>query len=131
MNVLLAIVVLAHGIGHVLFLAPTIRFARWADQTGHSWVLTPSIGDTATQVVGGLVWIATIVLFVGGVGGFMTGQDWWRAMTVAGAILSIIGIVLMWDGIATTNAIFALVFDVLILGSLLWLHWPALDALAP
>jgi hypothetical protein len=128
MNVVLALVVLAHGIGHVLFLAPTVRFANWADQTGHSWLVTPLLGDMATQLVGGLIWIATIALFVAGAGGFLGGQDWWRAATVAGAILSIVGIVLMWDGIATTNAVLALVFDVLILGSLLWLRWPALEA---
>jgi hypothetical protein len=125
MNVLLALVVLAHGIGHVLFLAPTIRLASWADQSGHSWLMTPLLGDMPTQVVGGAIWIATIGLFVAGVGGFLTGQDWWRAVTVAAAIVSIVGIVLMWDGIATTNAILALAFDVLILGSLLWLQWPA------
>jgi hypothetical protein len=79
MNLVLALVVLAHGVGHVLFLAPTIRMTNWADQTGHSWVLTPILGDTATQLIGGIIWIATIGLFVTGVGGFLSGQDWWRA----------------------------------------------------
>jgi hypothetical protein len=130
MNVLLALVVLFHGLGHVLFLGPTIRLANWADQTGHSWLVTPVLGDTATVLVGGTIWIATIALFLGGVGGFLAGQDWWRTVTVAAAVLSIIGIALMWDGIAPTNALFALAVDGLILGSLLWLHWPAPEVAA-
>jgi hypothetical protein len=121
----LAIVVLAHGVGHVLFLAPTIRLANWAGQTGHSWLLTPTGGESVTQVVGGIIWVVTMILFVAGVIGFLTGHDWWRAAIVAGAVVSIVGIVVMWDGIATTNAVFALVFDVLILGSILWAHWPS------
>lgn len=115
----------AHAIGHVLFLGPGLRVATWADQSGHSWLLSAPLGDALTRGVAGFVWSATIVLFLAGVVGYATGQDWWRAPTIAGALVSIVGIVVFWDGIATSSAVFALVFDVLVLVALLWAGWPS------
>ena len=123
----LALVVFAHGVGHVLFLAPALGFANWADQTGHSWLLSGVVGDGASRAVATLIWCAVIALFVAGVGGFLSGADWWRAATVAGAALSIVGIGVFWDGIATASATFALIADVVILGALLVAHWPSTE----
>jgi hypothetical protein len=99
----------------------------WAGQSGHSWLLTSAIGDGAARAIATLVWTAVIVLFVAGVGGFLAGADWWRGATIAAAALSIAGIVVYWDGIATTNAILALVTDLVILGALLLAHWPSAE----
>lgn len=123
----LAVVVLAHGIGHVLFLVPTVRLASWADQTGHSWLLTGSLGDGPTRAIAAVIWIAAIALFVAGVVGFLTGAGWWPAVTIVGAIVSIVGIVAMWDGLAQPSAMLALAFDVVVLVALAWAHWPATE----
>lgn len=120
----LAIAVLAHGIGHVLFLVPAVGIANWADQTGHSWLLTSVVGDGPARAVAAFVWAAATLLFVAGVAGFWTGQEWWRQVTIGAAIVSIVGIVLFWDGIATSNAFLALAFDVAVLLALLWARWP-------
>lgn len=128
LNLVLAIAVLAHGIGHVLFLVPAAGIANWADQTGHSWLLTSAVGDGPARAVAAIVWGAATVLFVAGVAGFWMSLDWWRPVTIAAAIVSIAGIVVFWDGIATSNAFLALAFDVVILIALLWLHWPATQA---
>jgi hypothetical protein len=124
LKLILAAVVLFHGIGHVLFLGPAIGAVDWAGQTGHSWALTGVLGDGPTRAVGAFLWIATIVLFVIGVAGFLTAQPWWVAVTVLASIASIAGIVLMWDGIATSSAAMALAVDVVILVALLVAHWP-------
>ncbi len=127
LKVLIALVVLAHGIGHILFLGPSLQLAGWAGQTGHSWALTSGLGDGPTRAIAALLWSATIVLFVAGVGGFLLGQPWWVGVTAAGAVTSIVGIVLMWDGIVASSAGFALAFDVLVLVSLFWAHWPTTE----
>ena len=126
-RIVLAVVVVAHGVGHILFLGPVIGLGAWAEQTGHSCLLTSAIGETPSRAIATLVWTAVIVLFVAGVGGFLAGAEWWRGVTIAAAALSIAGIVVFWDGIATTNAIFALVTDVVILGALLVAHWPSAE----
>ena len=122
------VVVLAHGLGHVLFLAPSLRVADWAGQTAHSWLLTGTLGDGIARGVGVVIWSATIALFVAGVAGWLADASWWRAATVAGSIVSIVGIVLFWDGLATGSAAMALAFDVVLLVALLVAHWPAGEA---
>jgi hypothetical protein len=120
----LAVVVLFHGIGHLLFLGPTLGVVDWAGQTGHSWALTGVAGDGPTRALGAILWVATMVLFVVGVAGFLSAQPWWVGVTVVASVLSIAGIVLMWDGISTPSAAMALAVDIAILVSLLWAHWP-------
>jgi hypothetical protein len=123
----LAFLVLAHGLGHVLFLAPTMRLAEWADQSGHSWLVTPSLGDSIARLLGSVAWITVIALFTSAVIGFFMATDWWRSAAIVGAALSIVTIVVFWDGIATSSAAFALTFDVIILIALMWAHWPGIE----
>ena len=123
----LALVVFAHGVGHVLFLVPALGIANWADQTGHSWLLSGVIGDGATRAIASLTWAAVIALFVACVGGFVAGTDWWRGITVSAAILSIVGVAVFWDGIATGSALFALAADVVIVAALLLANWPSTE----
>lgn len=127
LRIVLALVVFAHGVGHVLFLGPVLGLGAWAGQTGNSWVLTGFLGDGPARAIAAVLWSAVIVLFLAGVAGFLTGADWWRATTIAAAAISMFGIVLFWDGIATSSAIFAIATDVLILVSLLVVHWPSTE----
>jgi len=127
-TLVIAIVVLAHGLGHVLFLVPALRLADWAGQTSHSWALTAPLGDVPVRGIAALIWTAAIVLFTAGVAGFVTDREWWRTITIVASIVSIAGLVLFWDGIATSSAIFALTFDVVVLVSLLVAHWPSVEA---
>jgi hypothetical protein len=123
----LALVVFAHGVGHLLFLGPVLGLGNWADQSGDSWVLTGAIGEPATRVIATVLWSAVIVLFVAGVAGFLGATEWWRPVTIAAAGLSIAGIVVFWGGIAPSSAIFALIADIVILGALLVAHWPTAE----
>jgi hypothetical protein len=126
-TLIIAVVVLAHGLGHVLFLMPAVRLADWAGQTSHSWALTATLGDVPARGIAALIWTAAILLFTAGVAGFVTGDEWWRPIIIAAAIVSIGGLVLFWDGIATSSAVFALAFDVVVLVSLLVAHWPSVQ----
>lgn|SRR5690242_631205 len=127
LRLVLAVVVLAHGVGHLLFLGPSLRIADWAGQTSHSWLLTGTIGDGPSRALASAIWIAAVVLFVAGVTAFLLDNPWWREITIVGSLVSIAGIVLFWDGIATSSAAFALGFDVVLLVSLLVAHWPAAE----
>ena len=131
LRIVVAIVVFAHGVGHILFLAPAAGLGAWADQTGHSWLLSATLGEGPAKTVATLLWSAVIVLFVAGVGGFLMGTDWWRAVTIAASVVSLVGIVVFWDGIATSSAIFALAADLVILAALLVAHWPANELAQP
>ena len=127
LKLLIATAVFAHGIGHILFLIPTVGLVNWADQTGHSWLVTPLLGDGLTRALAALVWAAAIVLFVGSVVGFYLGADWWRLAAIAGALVSEFGIIAMWGDLPTSSATFALVFDAVVLVALLWARWPSTE----
>ncbi len=127
LRLLIAGVVAAHGIGHLLFLGPAVRLADWAGQTSHSWLLTGVLGDTATRGIAAVVWGASLALFGVGVGGFLAGHEWWRTVTVVATLVSLAGLLVFWDGIATSSAMFALVFDLVVLIALLGLHWPSVE----
>ncbi|HEY7523024.1 MAG TPA: hypothetical protein VH720_05105 [Candidatus Limnocylindrales bacterium] len=126
-KLIIALVVTAHGVGHLLFLVPALGIATWAGQTGDSWLLTSTFGEAVTRTIAAVVWAAAIVLFVAGVAGFLTAAEWWRAVTIAGAVVSAVGIVAMWNGIAMSSAVFALGFDAALVIALAVAHWPAAD----
>ena len=126
-TVILAVVLFAHGIGHLLFLGPALKVVDWAGQTGHSWLLSAPLGETVSRGLAATLWTGSIVLLVAGAGALLAGQAWWRPACALGAVVSLVGIVLFWDGVAATNAFFALAFDVLVLGALLVAHWPTTE----
>jgi hypothetical protein len=128
LRVVLAIVLVAHGIGHVLFLGPAVRIVGWADQSGGSWLLSPTVGDAAAHAAGALVWAAATVLFVAAAAGLALAQEWWRPVALVGAFVSLAGIVVFWDGILTASAVPALIVDVAVIVGLLVAHWPSVDA---
>jgi hypothetical protein len=121
----LAVVLIFHGIGHVLFLAPALRLASWADQTGASWLLGPAFGDGIAHAAGAVIWAVSAVLFVGAACGLLLTQEWWRPVAVAGAVVSVIGIVAFWGGIAPSSAVAALVVDAIVIVGLLVVRWPS------
>jgi hypothetical protein len=90
-------------------------------------LLTGVVGDSTTRGVAAVVWGASLALFLAGVAGFLAGQEWWRAVTVVAAVVSLAGLVVFWDGIATSSAFMALVFDLLVLAALLLLRWPSIE----
>jgi hypothetical protein len=131
LNLALGVVLVAHGIGHVLFLAPALRLVEWAGQSGQSWLLSDILGDPLTRAVAAVGWAAAMILFLVGAFGFMTRLDWWRPVLLAGAVVSLAGIVVMWDGIATSNALMAAAVDVVVLAAIAWASRPATSAPAP
>jgi len=114
---------LVHGIGHVLFLAPTLRLAAWADQTGQSWLAEQLIGDGAARLLGAAAWTLAMVLFVAAAFGAYLDTDWWQPAAAVGAVVSLVAIVAFWTGIYTASAVFALAFDVVVLVVLVAARW--------
>lgn len=131
LRVALAIVLVAHGIGHVLFLAPALRLVDWGRQTGESWLLTDLLGDPLTRAIAAVGWATATVLFLVGAFGLLSRSGWWRVVVFIAALVSLVAIVGMWDGIATSNAFLAAVVDVVVVGAIVRAIWPAAKALAP
>ena len=78
-RVVVALVIMVHGIGHVLFLAPCLGITQWG-QSAHSWLLTKTLGDVATRVIGSLLWLVVIAGFVTAGIGLLGQYAWWRTL---------------------------------------------------
>jgi hypothetical protein len=120
----IAIVVFAHGVGHILFM-PILSSTLRLTSDGLSWLLSGVLGDVPTRWLASTVALVAIVLFVGAAAGLVGQAAWWRPLAIAGALISAALVVVMWDGIPTSSAAFALAFDAVVLVALLLAHWPS------
>ena len=123
---IIALAVLGHGIGHVLFM-PVLAASMKLDATGHSWLLTGVLGDGPTRLLASLVGGVLVAAFVVVAAGVFMQTTWWRPLALAATVASIALVVLLWDGLPTGPAAAALVFDAAIVVALLVLRWPATD----
>ena len=130
---LIAIVLVAHAIGHSLGILQTLRLATvnptW---NGDSWLLPGVAGSTLVNVVGIVLWTAALVGFVlaGGVVLGWLPADWWRPLAVGASLCSLAGILLFPAAFPIGSTLGALVVDLVVLGAVLWADWTPADLAA-
>ena len=124
----IGIIVIAHGVGHMLFM-PLLNGVLRLDADGRSWIVGGLIGDVATGVLATvLAGVAGVAFVVAGAG--IIGQaPWWRQLAVGAAALSAVLVVAMWNGIPTSSAFFALALAAVVLVALLVARWPSAETL--
>jgi hypothetical protein len=128
LRIAVAVVILVHGIGHALFLAPCLGITQWG-QSAHSWLLTGLLGGTATRLLGGLLWLAVIVGFAAAGVGLLAQSPWWRTVAMISAGVSLLALALFAGSIDTQPIASAAGMDLVILVALLWLRWPSVELL--
>jgi hypothetical protein len=127
MQLVIAVVLAAHGIGHLLGLAPLLGMAptaavpRW---TGQSWLM-PGL-SSAARVIGGLLWLAAAVGFVllaAVVMGWLS-ESWWEPVAIAASAISLVAIAVFPAGFPTAfNLGAAAAVDLVVLVAVIWLGW--------
>lgn len=125
---LLALVVMAHGVGHVLLLVPFLGIAQWG-QSAHSWLLTGALGDTLTRIIGSLLWLAVVFGFAAAGVGLLGQHLWWRTAAVVSAGTSLLALALFASGIEAQPLFSAGLMNVAVLVALLWVRWPSVELL--
>jgi hypothetical protein len=130
---LIALVLLAHGIGHSIGIMQALRITTVNPQwNGESWLLTGFAGSSVASAVGVILWTAAVVGFVlaaGVVVGWLP-ADWWRALAIGASLCSLAGILLFPAAFPVVSTIGALVVDVVVLGAVLWASWTPSDLAA-
>jgi hypothetical protein len=135
LKIVIGIVLLAHGIGHVLGLFPVVGVApmssvpKW---TGESWLL-PSGQATLAHIVGGVLWAVALVgfLLVSFIVFGWLPETWWQPMAIGASVVSIVAIALFPSGFPTAvNVVGALVVDIALLVAATVYQWApsALDS---
>jgi hypothetical protein len=129
-KVVIAIVLLAHGIGHSMGLLQVFKVAAVNPEWhGDSWLLTGPVGITATHVIGGVLWTGAIVGFAAlaaTVLGWLPAA-WFPPLAIGSAVASLLGVLLFPIAFPVMSTIGALAVDVAVLGAAIWLHWLPTD----
>jgi hypothetical protein len=130
-KIMIALVLLAHGIGHSMGLLQLFKVATVNPQWhGDSWILTGPAGTTMTQLVGGLLWTAAIVGFAAlaaTVVGWLP-ASWFSQLAVGSAVVSLAGLLLFPIAFPTFSTLGALAVDVAVLVAAIWYQWVPADA---
>lgn len=126
LKIVVALVLLAHGVGHSMGLLQLFNVATvnpsWR---GDSWLLTGPFGSGVTQVAGVLLWSASIIGF-GAVAAVVVGWlpiSWFTPLAVASSLISLLGIVLFPMAFPMTSTIGAVAVDVVLLAAAMWFRW--------
>ena len=130
LKVIIALVLLAHGIGHSLGVLQVFKVATINPQWhGDSWLLGGGAGTTPAQFVGVALWTLAIVGFAalaGVVMGWLP-EDWFAALAIGSSVVSLAGLLLFPAAFPMTSSIGALLVDVVVLAAVLWYHWVPSD----
>lgn len=129
-RITLAIVVGAHGVGHILFLVNDLGIADWQQST-RSWLLTNIFGDVLTRGIGSVIWAFAILGFVAVAFGMFQQSGSWRTIAIASSLVSAIGVILFWSNPVSSPAISALVFDIIVVVALLIFRFPPSTLIGP
>ena len=101
MNVVFGLLVLLHGLVHLLYFGQSARRFElkpgmaWPDG---SWAFSRLLGDQATRNLASLLLILTATGFVVGGVGMLVGLTWWRPVVVGAAAFSSVVYLLLWNG---------------------------------
>jgi hypothetical protein len=124
-RIVIALVLLAHAIGHVLGPLQVLRISTVNPEWhGDSWLLS-GLGTSVSQIAGLAIWIAALVGFVA-VAAVVMGwlpAEWWAPLAIGSSVVSLMGIVLFPAAFPTFSTIGAVVVDVAVLLGVFWLNW--------
>ena len=112
----IALALLAHGVGHVLFVGNA--WGYWKAGGGRA-ALFAGLPQNAEGALG-LLWLIPLIAFVAAAGGYFTGQVWWRPVLLGASVFSLLMVILWWGSLTTTNAFWAVAFDLAVVAILLW-----------
>jgi hypothetical protein len=132
-KILIAAVLLLHGLGHVGAIAALAVVARglpagpWRPARSWLWPSFPPQAATAVAVVFWLLSAAGFVASAVSFWGVLIPGDLWRQLAVASSIVSIVGIALFFGIWPLFNTLAALAVNIVVLVTQLWAHWPPLS----
>jgi hypothetical protein len=90
-----------HGLVHFWYVTLSqgwVEFQADMGWTGKSWLFTNILPGGISRNLATLVYGLAAVVFVAAGTGWIADQAWYRPWTIAASLISILGIVMFWDG---------------------------------
>jgi hypothetical protein len=129
LRIIIAIVLIAHGIGHSLGILPAIGMKLTEAHSSDSWLLTRLLGSTISRVLALILFLGALIGFIGaGLGLFdwLVPSDLWQQLSVWASIISLVGLAIFPNAFPAIfpNLVGAVGLDIAVLVAVLWLKWP-------
>jgi hypothetical protein len=129
LRIIIALVLLVHGIGHSMGIIPMLGRSTIETWNARSWLLTGLVGDTVSRVIGFILFTLAMIGFIAAAFGLMdwlVAHDTWRTLAIVSAVISMVAIVLFWNAFVMLfpNKIGAIAVNAAVLIGLLWADWP-------
>lgn len=115
----------AHGVGHVLGWMPAWGIARFEGLSSHSWIVSGIAGEGAARLLAGAVFLVPTAGFVAAAIGLLTGQPWWRQAAVGSATASLLCTALFPQAFSTSSTVGSVAVDIAVLYGILVAGWGA------
>ena len=134
LRIVLAAILLIHGIGHFMGVIPALRLVEVKGWTSHSWLLTPIMGENGARILSIVLFLVCLIGFIAAglaLGGWLVPHEWWRTLAIVFSVVSLVTIVLFWQAFVVffPNKVGALGVDIAVLVGVLWQNWPTEVAL--
>jgi hypothetical protein len=133
LKIIIALVLLSHGIGHSMGLLQVFKVATVSPQwNGDSWLLTGSGGSAVSQIVAVSLWTLAIVGFAA-LAAVVVGwlpEAWWLPLAVGASAVSLAGLLLFPVAFPLFSTIGAFAANVAVLVAVLWFQWVPSDLTA-
>jgi hypothetical protein len=133
LKVIIALVLIAHGIGHTMGPLQVFRLVTINPQWhGDSWLLTAPLGVGLAQGIGMILWLVALVGFVA-LGAVMLGwapAAWWQPVAIGASVASLVAIGIFPSAFPAASTVGAIAVDIGVLVGVLWLNWTPVGATA-
>lgn len=113
-RIVLGVLLVAHGLVHLLWLAPSDDPA-WPFRLDRSWLVPAASGKPVAFVLIALI-LAGFTLLGLAVWGVPGLSSIWPVLAIGGALASLVGLVLFWDA----QLLWGVVIDVALISVALW-----------
>ncbi len=123
-RIITGLVLIIHGIGHIMALLPALNIASTEKWNYRSWLLTRLLGDTISRVLVIVLFGAAMLGFItAGLGlfGWLVPHSAWQTLAIVSAVISLVALALFWNAFVALfpNKIGAIVVDIATLWALL------------
>jgi hypothetical protein len=123
---IIALVLVSHGIGHSMGLLQVFKVATVSPQwNGDSWLLTGAVGSAISQIVAVSLWSMVIVGFAA-LAAVVLGwlpEAWWVPLAIGASAVSLAGLFLFPIAFPLFSTIGAFAANVAVLVAVLWFQW--------
>jgi hypothetical protein len=100
-NTFFAVFILLHGFAHIWYIVLAQQWVAFKPEmgfTGQSWVFTQTLGESATRKSAAVFYGTSTLAFILAAITIFTQASWIKPALIFASMLSIITILIFWDG---------------------------------